>query len=295
VPNDKDMKKQLDKCIEELDKRARNGDPLDGKNENKAEKKSKKASSTKSPTKSNSTSSSSATKTETSTTNTYRDDDEEENIGGHVRGYKTTSDGRKTTFFNNELDEKTKALIGDIAPKTISKSTDLATPTVAQGTSAWNMAGTFESRDYSKWARDHIKSSLASVECTIDMEGGVTGTALLSSVSSVTGDAEVASARGKTKYIYDMTAECKWEFTVTTPESPHSPMTGKGTITITDITGDYEYEFQTTIDTSTAVTTQMKSFIQTYIRKKSKGGLQEACCERLKLFHRDFVNKCNGK
>lgn len=36
-----------------------------------------------------------------------------------LRGYKTTSDGRKTTFFNNELDEKTKELIGDITPKAI--------------------------------------------------------------------------------------------------------------------------------------------------------------------------------
>jgi tetratricopeptide (TPR) repeat protein len=36
-----------------------------------------------------------------------------------MRGYKTTSDGRKTTFFNNELDEKTKELIGDITPKAI--------------------------------------------------------------------------------------------------------------------------------------------------------------------------------
>ena len=36
-----------------------------------------------------------------------------------MRGYKTTSDGRKTTFFNNEMDEKTKELIGDITPKAI--------------------------------------------------------------------------------------------------------------------------------------------------------------------------------
>ena len=36
-----------------------------------------------------------------------------------MRGYKVDSQGRKTTFFNNELDDKTKALIGDIAPKKV--------------------------------------------------------------------------------------------------------------------------------------------------------------------------------
>lgn len=41
-----------------------------------------------------------------------------------MRGYKTTTDGRKTTFFNNELDEKTKELIGDITPKAISAVTE---------------------------------------------------------------------------------------------------------------------------------------------------------------------------
>jgi hypothetical protein len=48
-----------------------------------------------------------------------------------MRGYKTTSDGRKTTFFNNELDEKTKDLIGDITPKAIDVSS-----VVEQGTTS---------------------------------------------------------------------------------------------------------------------------------------------------------------
>merc|ERR1712224_439602 len=35
-----------------------------------------------------------------------------------VRGYKVVN-GKKTSYFHNELDEKSKALIGDIAPKKI--------------------------------------------------------------------------------------------------------------------------------------------------------------------------------
>lgn len=40
---------------------------------------------------------------------TEKDDDIDSNKP--IRGYKTTSDGRKTTFFNNEMDEETKKLV----------------------------------------------------------------------------------------------------------------------------------------------------------------------------------------
>ena len=50
--------------------------------------------------------------------------------GGDMRGYKVDSQGRKTTFFNNELDDKTKALIGDIAPKKVEKAVGLRAASV---------------------------------------------------------------------------------------------------------------------------------------------------------------------
>ena len=34
-----------------------------------------------------------------------------------MRGYRTRKDGSKTTFFNNDLTEENKRLIGDITPK----------------------------------------------------------------------------------------------------------------------------------------------------------------------------------
>jgi hypothetical protein len=80
--------------------------------------------------------------------------EEEEEQESKIRGYKLTKDGRKTTFFNNELDEKTKALIGSIAPQKIeipSEGPGSAEVTVGAGTgSAWNSAGTFESVDHCK-------------------------------------------------------------------------------------------------------------------------------------------------
>ena len=75
-----------------------------------------------------------------------------------MRGYKVDSQGRKTTFFNNELDDKTKALIGDIAPKKVAAPTQMK---VVEGASSWNQAGTFESKDHTKWAKAWLGAPLS--------------------------------------------------------------------------------------------------------------------------------------
>jgi len=51
------------------------------------------------------------------TTVTEGDEPEADEDLDNVRGYKKLADGRTTTYFNNELTEEAKALIGDIAPK----------------------------------------------------------------------------------------------------------------------------------------------------------------------------------
>ena len=57
------------------------------------------------------------------------DDGEEEGV---IRGYKKTSDGRTTSYFNHELDEATKDLIGDITPQAISESAAASTEASVQ-------------------------------------------------------------------------------------------------------------------------------------------------------------------
>merc|ERR1711998_289037 len=97
-------------------------------------------------------------------------DEEDERDLKDLRGYKKTSDGRTTSYFNNELDEHTKSLIGNIAPKRIDPSGSLginspSSPAVISrndstastnsnnssgaGASVWNTAGTWEERDMS--------------------------------------------------------------------------------------------------------------------------------------------------
>ena len=79
------------------------------------------------------------------------DENEAESETVRIRGYKLTTDGRKTTFFNNEMDEQTKALIGDIAPQKILHVDEKNVLSVPGGGSAWNAAGTFESVDHCKY------------------------------------------------------------------------------------------------------------------------------------------------
>lgn len=69
----------------------------------------------------------------------------------HVRGYKIVN-GKKTSFFHNELSEEAAKLIGDIAPKKLEQTT--AEPTIQEdGVSVWNKAGTWEGRDNDGWTK----------------------------------------------------------------------------------------------------------------------------------------------
>ncbi len=73
--------------------------------------------------------------------------------GSGMKGYKKTADGRVTTYFNNDLTEEAKALIGDIAPKKLEPAAAAAAPGAGgNAASAWNKAGTWESRDMTRFA-----------------------------------------------------------------------------------------------------------------------------------------------
>jgi hypothetical protein len=85
----------------------------------------------------------------TSTKNADSSETIAEAEASRLRGYKITADGRKTTYFNTELTEEAKALIGDIAPKKITPTTstssnsgDASAADAATAGSAWNTAGT---------------------------------------------------------------------------------------------------------------------------------------------------------
>lgn len=175
---------------------------------------------------------------------------------GNVRGYKKTSDGRTTTFFNRELDETAKSLIGDIAPKKLDAPASIAVdaaPTTA-GASAWNSAGTYEEKILSDWAIERLQQALSGISYSVDQlelapQLQAVGTALgiesvhmqVTEASGVQGHAQVSSARGKRKYLADMSADLKWTLSVS--RSDGRKFTIKGTVNVIDISADKEIEW----------------------------------------------------
>ncbi|KAG6965190.1 hypothetical protein JG688_00007332 [Phytophthora aleatoria] len=145
------------------------------------------------------TNSASAPKPAAAATSTAVDEDAE--IVGHVRGYKKLADGRVTTFFNNELTEEAKQLIGDIAPKKLEDPNKVQIKSV-DGGSAWNQGNTFEEKDMTSWAKSKLEKIVSGVSAPLGTGEGVV-TSL--EASNVEGDASIAVVRGAKRYIFDFT------------------------------------------------------------------------------------------
>lgn len=103
--------------------------------------------------------------------------------GAGMKGYKKTADGRTTTYFNNDLTEEAKALIGDIAPKKLEPAAGAGgagTGTGGDGgndVSAWNKAGTWESRDMTRFVFLEIIVCVCRIYCAhmLQVGRGVSG------------------------------------------------------------------------------------------------------------------------
>jgi hypothetical protein len=82
-----------------------------------------------------------------------------------MRGYKKTADGRTTTYFNREMTEEEKRLIGDTTPKPIVDGA-VGSPGTGAG-SVWNAGGTWEEKSHSPWASAHLRELLTSASIKV--------------------------------------------------------------------------------------------------------------------------------
>lgn len=151
------------------------------------------------------------------------------------RGYKLDSQGRKTTYFNRELDDKTKELIGDIAPKKLNKPLEMD---VCDGASSWNQAGTFEEKNHTAYARQWFKDKLLQLMVELpELRVGSLKLPRYITVTAVTefkGDASTAIARGKKKHLLDIAFTINWEFVLDEKNTAKA----SGSATFPDITAD---------------------------------------------------------
>jgi len=131
-----------------------------------------------------------------------------------MRGYKIVN-GKKTSYFHNELSDEAKELIGDIAPKKLDNppppTSTSAEPTKKGSTSAWNNAGTWEEKDCSVWAKESLTKALMETTYVLPPSSPAPNALVtVTKVKSCDGHASVAVARGKTRFIYEWCVKIEW-------------------------------------------------------------------------------------
>ena len=157
-----------------------------------------------------------------------------------VRGYKIVN-GKKTSYFHNELTDEARALIGDIAPKMIDASAASSTANNHQSgdnqnTSVWNQAGTWEEKNVTEWAKQSLTESLQIATFSFPDSSPAPGAlARVETVKKVDGHASFATVRSKKKYIYEFHIDLEWVL-----DLPGEPDAAKGTISFPDMDGTCE-------------------------------------------------------
>mmetsp|Transcript_10674 Transcript_10674/g.13854 ORF Transcript_10674/g.13854 Transcript_10674/m.13854 type:complete len:394 (+) Transcript_10674:293-1474(+) len=194
-----------------------------------------------------------------------------------VRGYKRTADGRTTTYFNNELTEETKALIGDIAPKKVEAPVGMQ---VMEGASSWNQAGTWEERDMTGWANDKLSELLVPVEFALPDS---LGTVKTTELKKLEGDCSITMSRGKRRFLFEYAFDLHWDLELAGMEKAtgkiHFPDMSS------DCNGDYETQLQVQKSSS-----ESRSLIDQFIRSADRG-LQPKLFEQLQSFVQEFHSK----
>lgn len=160
-----------------------------------------------------------------------------------LRGYKKTADGRVTSYFTREQSDHEKSLIGDIAPKRLEPSSapsPLSMPSPSDGgkgnPSLWNQSGTtWEERNTTDWCRERLEARLKETRAPVDDR-----VALVKGVENMTGEASLAIASGKKRYIFDF--HCKVKFDVRDADT--DDVIASGSLKLPDICSTHHHELE---------------------------------------------------
>eukprot|EP00549_Striatella_unipunctata_P011563 CAMPEP_0118703318 /NCGR_PEP_ID=MMETSP0800-20121206/18473_1 /TAXON_ID=210618 ORGANISM="Striatella unipunctata, Strain CCMP2910" /NCGR_SAMPLE_ID=MMETSP0800 /ASSEMBLY_ACC=CAM_ASM_000638 /LENGTH=419 /DNA_ID=CAMNT_0006604803 /DNA_START=108 /DNA_END=1367 /DNA_ORIENTATION=+ len=233
-PTNKALKKEIDKLEKKLeDERQLMKDTENMDIDDSAPKPTKKTVTTTTTSK-KSTSYSSTSSTNSATVKADVEDDDVFTKSDHVKGYKVVN-GKKTSFFHNELSEEAKKLIGDIAPKKLETAPPVQSGPAPDGTSAWNKAGTWEERDVTSWAKDTLKEGLAKAAYELPEGSPDAGArASIAKVKKVDGNAFYATVRGKKRHMYEFAIVVEWQLELS------SGNVCKGSMTFPDVDGTCE-------------------------------------------------------
>jgi tetratricopeptide (TPR) repeat protein len=181
------------------------------------------------------------------------DDDDKltESELAQFRGYKKTADGKTTSYFSREQSAHEKHLIGDITPQRLDENGEISgngpaklskapstNDVVSSGkgkASAWNAGGTtWEEKNATDWVNTQIQFRLME---SISKEAPLIG--IIKEVDSLKGEASVAVAGGKKRYIFDY--HCNLTFEIRDDEVDE--LVASGTLRLPDINSTNHDDF----------------------------------------------------
>lgn len=296
-PTNKALIKELEKCQQKAEeeaklmKEAEEQMKIDDEQKQKAEAEAATMKSTASITSSKPTTketSKPATSTANDDSKMDIDNDDEKifSKSDAVRGYKIVN-GKKTSYFHNELSDEAKKLIGDIAPKKLDAPIETTPAADAKGgASAWNKAGTWEEKDLTKWATTTLKEHIEKAKYVLPESSPAPGAEVtVTKVSTLEGHASCALARGKKRYIYEFMAKLEWKL------QSSSGLDCSGSLALPDIDGTIElgegYEMHDFVIDSVSENS-LRPLIERFVQR---GGFHESLNNAIDDWVRRFKNE----
>jgi tetratricopeptide (TPR) repeat protein len=199
----------------------------------------------------------------------------EEDAG--MRGYKTTSDGKTTSFFHTEISSEAKDLIAKAGfGKPQKLDAPIAEKEAKGGGSSWNQAGTYEERGMMKLVKEKLPEVLKVLTDDLPQSGSVK----VVGVADIAGDASITVARGKRKHLLDLTFNVEFEMKV-------GDDAGNGKFCYTEVTANDDDDWEVTCEVGNDTAPALKGIIDTFV-KPSGSGLQGKVNEALKKFIAEF-------
>jgi len=199
-----------------------------------------------------------------------------------MRGYKTTSDGRTTSYFHTEISEEAKKLIeaqGFGKPQKLEGPVDEET-NASGGGSTWNQAGTYEEKGRMKWFQGHVDEKLTGVEFVLPESAG--GHVIRTTkVIDVKGDANISVSRGKRRYILDASFAVEFEMKL-------ESATGSGKIIFSEVTSTLEDEPEVQVEISSDTPAIARDLFTAFVKSSSQG-LQPLLTAKVRDIVKDFL------
>jgi len=146
-----------------------------------------------------------------------KDDSDEGDGETLMKGYKTLSDGSKTSYFTHEMTEQERNLAGNFTPKAITREEADKLKKQAEettGAGSWWAGETWEEIKQEKWIREQVRARISSLFAKVP---GMSHIVRVDNIDGWDGGGYVMVKRQVKKFIIDVTFTVHWAATTDNP------------------------------------------------------------------------------